>query len=233
MAIFTKERQLTPSWDLVAPSVELLKKYIWHVLYLSFLPTLLTVVALTLFGGLDGRVEPITTFELRHSVGAILLVLSIIWALLAMPAFIYLQVEAIKGNMPSIMDCYRKGLRYLLPLIGMYILSTLLIVVGLIALIIPGLFLIRGFLLSPYYLVGKNLGPVEALKQSYQDSRKVSAYIWGVIGVTLLFSLMGSLFGLIPVVGTLLSQGIRYIYIFANPLRYGEVVNEKALKLSA
>ncbi len=227
----TSDRKLTPSWDLVKPSIALVRQYIWHVLYLSFLPGLLMLVSLVLLGGIDASTDPITTLEPRQTVGAIIFVVALLWSIVAMPAFVYLQLKAVNGDMPSITECYRKSFGYLLPLIGMYIVGTFLIVLGLIAFIVPGLLLIRGFLLAPYYVVDKKLGPVAALKQSYHDSRDISVYIWGVIGVTAIFGLLGSIAGIVPVIGTFLSLAAGYIYIFGEPLRYVEVIKGKLAKL--
>jgi len=231
MRIFTSDRKLTPSWSLVEPSIALVKKYIWHVLYLSFLPGLLMLVALVLFGDVASGTESFTTVEPRHAFGAGLFIVAIIWSLIAMPAFIYLQLKAVNGEVPSIVECYQKGIGYLLPLIGMYLVAAFLTLIALLAFIIPGLLLIRGFLLAPYYVVDKKMGPLEALKQSYRDSRSVTVYIWGVIGVTGVFAILGSILGIIPVIGSFLSLATGYIYIFSEPLRYVEVIKGKLAKL--
>lgn len=232
MRIFTADRKLTPSWDLVRPSTELVKKYIWHVLYLSFLPSLLAVVGLTLLRDVNGHtITSITNLVPRQEIGILLVFLATIWALFSTPAFVYLQVKAVQGEEPSIMECYRRGIRYLLPLIGLYILVVILLVMGFIAFIIPAFFLIRGLLLTPYYIIDQNLGPVQAIKQSYRDSRSVSLYIWGIIGVSAVFSLLGSIVGIIPIVGSILSLAIGYIYIFSQPMRYLEVAKNKLINL--
>lgn len=232
MRIFTADRPLTPSWDLVKPSVALVKKYIWHVLYLSFLPSLLVVAGLALYsGGQEFLFEPVTTIEPRHAAGIVLVLLAMLWSLVVLPAFMYLQLQAIDGKEPGVWECVRKAIRHLPALIGMYIVATVLIIMGFIAFIIPGLLLIRGFMLAPYYIVDQNMGPAQALRQSYRDSRSVSLYIWGIIGVTMVFALLGSILGIIPVFGSVISLAVGYIYVFAEPMRYVEVVRGKLARL--
>lgn len=224
MKFFRTDKPLATSWSLVSPSVDLLKQNLWPTIYLSFLPALVLTAGLVVMQ--SGQTANVPD---REMAGRIILILAAVWAIVTYPAFTYLQARAIHGDRPTVMESFRKGLPRLLPLILMSLLAGLLIVLGLIALIIPGLILIRGFMLAPYYVVDKGMGPVEALKQSYKDSTPVSAFIWGVIGVELAFALVGGLFAAIPVIGQLIALAFSYPYIFAPALRYGEIVDNLAV----
>ncbi len=57
MQIFRTDRPLTPSWSLVQPSIELVKKNIWPVVYLAFLPSLVTTVGLVLMQHAAGIID--------------------------------------------------------------------------------------------------------------------------------------------------------------------------------
>lgn len=221
MDIFKKERQLTPSWDLVKPSIEFIKKYFWEVIYLSFVPGLLLFMGLTLIGE-----DPTKTPEARLGIGALIAFIGLIWAMVSYPAFIYLQAKAAEGKQVTAKASFRKAIRRLPALLGTGILGGILVMLGLVALIIPGLLLIRGFFLAPYYVVDQNLGPIEALKKSYADSVPVSAWIWGLIGVQTVFGIIASLLGKISAVGPILSIAASYIYVFAPAIRYAEITKK-------
>lgn len=221
MKIFTAERVMTPSLDLVKPSMQLLRKYFWQTMYLSFLPALLMSAAMVML--IDGTT--LATGD-RLTAGVLVLLIATIWSALTSAGFFYLQTQAVIGNDISTSEAFKKGLPRIIPLLLSSILAVSAILVGLLAFVIPGLLLIRGLILSPYYVVGQKLGPVEALKCSYQDSRPVTASIWGLIGVQMLFSLIGSVLAVIPVVGNLLNLASRYAYIFGPALRYHEIVSK-------
>lgn len=219
MQIFTHERQLTPSWQLVRPSIQLLKKYIWQTLYLGFLPALLLTAAAFVVPrpGAD-------SFSDMRPEGLILYAVALTWVLLTAPGFYRLQAQAIQGKEISTSDAFKQGLKRFFRFFATMILAVLAIVLGLILFIIPGLLLLRGFLLAPYYAVDADLSPVEALKQSYRDSRPVTAWLWGIIGVQAVFSLAANLFSVIVIIGPLLALITTFIYIYAPALRYGEIV---------
>jgi uncharacterized membrane protein len=136
-----------------------------------------------------------------------------------------MQVEAAKGNSPEPFESFKKGLRMWLPLIAMFILQGILVIIGLILFIIPGLILIRAFFLAQFFVIDQKLGPILALDASKKATKPVSYWIWGTIGVGIVISLMAAFLGLIPFIGSALSTAIGYIYAFATALRYNEIVN--------
>lgn len=222
MRIFTKDKALTPSWSLVQPSIKLLRDNIWQALYLYLLPTLLLSVALVLVG-----VDPDQTVsDSQRAAGALLMLAAGLWTLLAYPGFLYMQLRAVEGEDIGAMEAFKKGFPHLMSFIGMSIIGGLLIAAGLLVFIVPGLLLIRGFYLAPYYVVDKNLGPVEALKQSYADSQPVTAWVWGIIGVELVFGLVSGIFSYIPVVGAIIGIAITAIPLFVGAIRYAEIAKD-------
>lgn len=228
MAIFAKERQLTPSWDLLRPSVDLLRKNLWQIIYLSFIPTLILSLGLLL---LDPQ-HIGNTLSLRNKNGAYIMLVGGLWLLLAYPGLVYVLTQAVQGHTLSAGEAFRKGLRRVFPFVGMSLLTGICITLGFVAFIIPGLIIFRAFFLAPYYLIDQDMSPVQALKQSVRDSRPVSGWVWGVIGVTAAFSLIGNFLGYIPFIGVILSTAISYIYLFGPALRYGEITGRKRIAVA-
>lgn len=220
MKIFTKERQLTPSLDLLPRSFRLFKQYPWHAAYLSFIPALLLSVSYVILLTTPANT---TSPTLAQSLASLLFFVSITWYALAAPGFVIAQLNATRGRNLPVLECFKRGLKKFFPLMGLSLASSVVIVLGLLALVVPGLMFMRGLLLAQYYLIDTDLGIVGSMKQSYQDSKPVSAWIWGLIGVIIGISLIGSVLARLPVVGQLLSLAVVYPYIFAPALRYMEV----------
>jgi hypothetical protein len=99
---------------------------------------------------------------------------------------------------------------------GLYIVMGILISIGLILLIIPGLILIRRFFFAPYIMLDKKTSIREALDQSANLSRVNTGAIWGVIGVMFLIGLAN----IIPIIGGLVAFCFGSLYSVAPALRY-------------
>ncbi len=218
------QQAYTPSWQLVPPSVRLLQQHVWPVAYLSFLPALLLTVGFAMI--FDGQSF---TAGSRFSNGVIIILVAGVWSLLTRPGFLYLQTQAIKGHSPSTSEAFRAGLGLFLPFLVCNGISFMLIALGLLFFIVPGLVILGLILLAPYYVIDKGLGPVAAIKQCWRDSMPAARWIWGVIGVTFAFMMLATLFAPIPVIGRILSLAVSYLYIFAPALRYLEVVRAEKL----
>jgi len=201
------------------------------VFYLSFLPGLIAVVGLVLASSEVQPQQTVIHVDGRMAIGLILALTGALWSAVTHPGFLILQIRATRGEHPEAMDCFRQGLRRLLPYIGMSILAGALTIMALIALIVPGLILIRGFYLAQYYIVDEEIGMVDALKKSFNDSKPNAGWIWGTIGVTVVFGALGSILGKLPVAGYLLSLLTGYVYVFAPAIRYAEVTRN--LKVAA
>lgn len=130
-----------------------------------------------------------------------------------------LELDVAEGKTPTLGQVWQKMAPRFWRLIGLMILFGLMVGVGLILLIIPGLFVIQRYLLAPYFLLDKNLTVGEAFRQSSAAAKKHSGALWGVVGVFILFSIVSSLPGLLGVAGFVLSA----LYSVAPAIRYLEV----------
>lgn len=153
---------------------------------------------------------------------AVVIVVALIVTIL-MTTILNLRVSA--GQTPSFGSLWQDFIRVWLwaKLIGLFVMMTILIVAGMIALIIPGVILIWRLFLAPYILVDKNTGVTEALSESWNMTR---GYGWSIYSI-ILFSILLSLSGIIPLVGALISFALAVAYAAAPALRYQEIKTTK------
>jgi hypothetical protein len=104
-------------------------------------------------------------------------------------------------------------------LLGLYILMAIIIGVGFVLLFIPGLFMIRRYILAPYVMIDKNAGIRESLSQSAALSLKNTSAVWGIIGVMFLIGLVN----IIPYFGGLAAFVLGSLYSVAPALRYQQL----------
>jgi hypothetical protein len=212
----------TSSWRLIVPSIRL-----WYANYNTSIVLFVLPMMVMLLGSLissDGRSDTRTLLGLGVSLGGFL------WNMINVPTSYYLQVQAINGRTPGVRQTYRNGLRLIPRLAGLGALVTALTIGGLLLLIVPGIIIIRRYLLSPYYMIDENLGIREAMRRSAEDSKPVSMYIWGVFALYI-FVYIFLLYLFTAISPTLFSVAaaslLSNLYAFAPALRYKEVGQRK------
>jgi hypothetical protein len=208
----------TGSWKLVPVSAGIWLKNYNTSIALFMLPLLVIVLGGVIIGNGNVSVS-------RLSLGITLITLTVIWQAINIPAALYFQLHAAKGLSPAIRQCYRGGWRLAPRLLGLSMLTSVLIFGGLLLFVVPGLIMIRRYILAPYYLLDGDLGIREAMQRSAADTKEVPMYVWGVYGVLfginlLLFISVGQIAGLF---GPLLAAFLTSLYYFGPALRYKEV----------
>lgn len=206
---------LTPSWSLVPKNLELLRQRVEQVVVIVLLPTLLI--------DLGGIVMP------SHFLfGWLILVAGVIWWAVNIGASYYLQISAAKEKIVSTADCYRHSWQYIGRLILFTFIFGIMVFIGLLLLIVPGLILLRRYFLSTYYIVDQNLSIPEAMEQSAKQSKPVAGYVWGTIGVVVVMiiaiTVVSSLFFGIPGATVIISALLATSYFFIPALRYIDIV---------
>jgi hypothetical protein len=143
---------------------------------------------------------------------------ALVAAIVLFSAFVPVGLKSVRGKQVSFNEAVNLGKRYAWRLLLLGLASGVLIILGFILFIIPGLFMLRRYYLAPYFLVDHNLGVFEAMRQSTAASKKFSGPIWGLIGVNLLLGILG----IIPIIG-LLASIPQLLYSFAPAKRYDEL----------
>lgn len=95
---------------------------------------------------------------------------------------------------------------------------VILIVLGLVLLIIPGLYLVGRLGLAPYIAIDQKLGPIKSIKASWNMTRNRALPVFTAI----FFGLALNLPSLVPVIGPIIGTVLLFAYSCGAPLRYFE-----------
>lgn len=209
------------AFSLFKPSKDAVLKNKVPFLVLVFLPSFLILVGDVVGGTNQASVNnfgnPFSqqgSFTVFHAIG-------VVASLFFLPAAVYLELQAAKGKSPDLNQTLGDSMRYFWRLLGLLVVTGAIVLVGLVALIVPGIIFIQRYFLAPYFLIDRDLGIKKALSASAAASKGHAGAIWGVIGVMILLSL----FGLIPIIGGLISMILLTLYTCAPALRYQEMKN--------
>lgn len=231
----TSTKEVGSAFDLLPKSLEIVKNN-----WVAFLAVnVLTILASLPF--YEDRAENYLTsnagsglggFELGALVGATGLLVLLFGAvnMILYLMMLVLQVQTAAGKQPEIGELFSKiTQKWLwLRLIGLGIVASVILVIGFLLLIIPGIIAIGRLAMSPYLLIDKDMKVMDAIKASNQMGKQFSGKVWGAIGVTFLISLGTSLLAVIPIIGGVVGTLIMIAYSLVLPLRYQQLKTQKA-----
>lgn len=206
----------------IQPSFEALKLNIWTFLALIFIPLIIFIVAfplafLPLLTGSDSSAAVAVAFAFL--VGLAVLVAALIFA----PAIVQTQIASVKGQKVEFQEAFNKGMPFVLRFIGLGLLSALVVIVGLILFIIPGLLAIFFLSFAPYILIDKNTGVIDAMKGSYELVKEYWKVTLGLLVVNLVINIPSNL---LPFFGGLITLALSIGYFCLGALVYVNIAGK-------
>jgi hypothetical protein len=117
------------------------------------------------------------------------ILLYIVVFLLQLTGYVIL-LACLRHQKISIGDALDKATRLSLKTLCLYFIMGVMVALGLVLLIVPGIILIARLALAPYYLIDQNLSIKESLVTAWKNSEGHVTKTWGVIAVELLFAIL-------------------------------------------
>lgn len=156
-----------------------------------------------------------TTVGIGAGLGLVFLVLNVIITIMMYS----LTLESAKGKKPTISELWAFTQKYGVKLFLLSIVMAFIIVLGFIALIVPGIILIGRLFLAPYVMIDKDMDIMDSLKESSRISKPYFGYVWGIVLVPIVLSLPA----IVPFVGWIVAFALTSLYAVAPALRYLEL----------
>lgn len=171
------------------------------------------------FSGISSSYEITGVLGLGLVIGIVLLFAAIF--LYAMSTG--LAVRSSKGEKPNFDTLLDDGKKNFFRLFGLTVVVGLIVVVGLVLLIVPGVIAITKLAMSPYHMLDKNLGIVDAMKASNEQSKGHAGHIWAAIGVIIGIALLVAVVSSVPFLGPLVGTAATIAFSLVLVLRYREL----------
>lgn len=124
------------------------------------------------------------------------------------------------GKSLTVKEFMQINFKHLVVLIVASILAALIILGSLILLIIPAIWTIAWFSMTSFAVIDKDMGPVDALKESKRLVRNHKGKAWAIIGVTILVSIGAGFVALIPYVGVAATMFVSVLSMAASAHLY-------------
>ena len=143
----------------------------------------------------------------------IILVISVVWATVAS---LVTQLASVRGQKIAFKDAVNRSTPFLLRFVGLGLATAVLIILGLVLLIIPGILAAFFLSFSTYLMIDKNLGVVESIKGSYELVKQN----WKLVLSYYLVSVVISLPQIVPVLGVIASLALSIAYFCLPAILY-------------
>lgn len=223
----TAPTELPSALALFTPSIAAFKRNFLTFVVVGSLPFLLIAISIVF------QIITASTPEIIRIAGAIattiLFVSGIILSFLTAPTLATTQLQSAKNLRVSPRDAYRLSAPYFLRWMGLTILLALIYVAAIACFIVPFFFMLRRYVLAPFYLIDQDLSISEAMQKSAAESRY---YSWAVWGLVLTQSLLG-LVCAIPIVGWVIGWIPGVLYACAPAVRYLQITQAVAKQKDA
>lgn len=152
----------------------------------------------------------------RHSINRIFIELPYdLVTFLFSGAVVYATIQGAKGNKITIGQAFSVALKKWVNLILASVLLGITVGASIVLLIIPFFFVFPRLLLTTYYVIDQDMGPVQALQASWDQTKGNVSKIYGIIGVGILIVLP-----VITIIGILLTWYLGFMYYAAFAILY-------------
>lgn len=156
-----------------------------------------------------------------------------VWAVISIINFapsIYFRVEAVKArSLPSLRECYYEGLNQMWRVIISQVVAWVIIIVGILAFIVPGVLFFRRYVMTPFYTIDNpRLKLKDLLIKSSSETRPFMYSVYGAYGVVIIVNLAFQLLLGSFIIGDITAALLSYSVLFVPVLRYQEISGFKA-----
>lgn len=157
-----------------------------------------------------------------------MLVVAVLVVIIA-PLLITAQLASVRGKKHTFGEFFTKSKSKIFGFLGLAILSSLAIGLGLIFLIIPGLVIAFFLSFAPYIYIDKNIGVVDSMKASYELVKEFWKVTAGLVIVNAAISILGSL----TVIGQLASFALSIAYFCLGAVVYVKIAGKSTAAVEA
>lgn len=141
--------------------------------------------------------------------------LSLVVAAYASAATTIVALKSVRREKIGFSDALSKATEYFWPILGATLLLYVILAASILLFIIPFFFIAPRLTLTPYFLIDNKLGPVDALKASWEETRGHSGKIWGLVGVNIVYTLL-----FFTIIGIPFGAYFLFLYMAASALLY-------------
>ncbi len=208
---FSREQALSSGWRFV-------QKHLWFFVAIIIIQNIAGIIP-NFAGFFLGRALRIPPNNPYFNVGII--IIDVALSLLMTIGIMKIAITLIDSGRVKVIDLFIH-VRYFLSFLAATVLYALAVIIGFILFIVPGFIVAAAFLLYPFFIIDKNLGPIKALQASMQATK----------GARFDLILMVILFIEINIVGTLAALVGLFVTVPLTVLAFAHIYRALASRVA-
>lgn len=134
-------------------------------------------------------------------------------------------LAGLKSKKVEFMNVVRQSVSIVPNYFLMSIVVSAIAIVSLLLFIVPFFFVLPRLVLAEYFVVDKNMGPIEAIKASWAATKGHVLKVWGISGATIVMALL-----MITIIGIPFSVYFLFMYSAAFGVLYAFLLRGKTAK---
>jgi hypothetical protein len=138
-------------------------------------------------------------------------------------SIIYTCVEGVKGNKVTTSEAFSIVTKRGLNIVVALVLTEIITIISIILLIVPFFFVFPRLVLTIYYIVDQDMGPIKAMQASWEHTKGNVGKVYGMIGVFILILLPS-----ITIIGILATLYFGFMYYAAYAVLYVYIINKQS-----
>lgn len=138
-------------------------------------------------------------------------------------AIIYACLESIKGNKTTYSKALSAAGKKWVSILITSILVEIMVIISAVLFIIPFFFVFPRLALALYYVIDQNMGPMDAIKASWEHTKGNVGKVYGIVGVFILIVIPS-----ITIIGILATIYFGFMYYAAYAILYSYIISKKS-----
>jgi uncharacterized membrane protein len=135
---------------------------------------------------------------------------------------IFTMIKSVRNKTVSVSEAYSNVFSNTANIVFVSILYLIISMLSVALFVIPAFFIIPRVYLSIYFVIDKEMGPIEAVKSSWEATRGHVGKIYGILGVNILIILP-----IITLIGIIATVYFGFMYFAASAVLYNYITTSK------
>jgi hypothetical protein len=209
---------------MLRPGIDALRVNVGTIIWLVILPFLISIpfffviiLSATFMENYTGSGIPWDTVVFTL-VSLVLYAVMISTSIFTGLGLVIATLRSADGEKIKFRETFRLGRKYFWRFTGLFLSVAFVVLAGLILLVVPGVIMLKRYLLSPFYMIDQDLGVFDAMRKSADESTEIGG-VWGILIALVALSIPS----VIPVVGWMFALVVGVLYSCVPALRYREI----------